>query len=44
MEVGAKMIISLFSILKKSKQIDEMRKSVALYVAKLEKANNKKEK
>ena len=38
------MIISLFAILKKSKQLEEMRKSVVLYVAKLEKMNSKKEK
>ena len=44
MEVGAKMVVSLFAILKKSKVIEEMRKSVGLYVAKLEKMNIKKDK
>ena len=38
------MVISLFAILKKSKVIEDMRKSVALYVAKLERVNGKKEK
>lgn len=37
------MLISLFAILKKDKQIEEMRKEVALYVTKLEKLNAKRE-
>ena len=39
------MLISLYRILRKSKEIDEMRKVVVDYVIKLEKINNgKKEK
>jgi len=34
------MIVSLYRILKKSKQIEEMRKEVNDYVLKLEKLNN----
>lgn len=38
------MILSLFRILSKSKEIEEMRKGVSEYVIRLEKANNRKEK
>lgn len=37
------MLISLYAILKKDKQIEQMRKQVLQYVIKLQKANNKKE-
>lgn len=36
------MISSLFAILKKDKNIEQMRKDVAIYVEKLEKMANKK--
>ena len=38
------MLISLYEILKKDKNIELMRKEVALYVGKLDKINNKKDK
>ncbi len=39
-EVGWKMIVSLYRILKKSKLIEDMRKEVNDYVLKLDKINN----
>lgn len=38
------MLLSLFAILKKDKNIEVMRKQVGTYVNKLDKINNKKDK